>query len=120
MSLPGKQQIGLDFDGVVHSYTSGWQGYEVVADPPVEGVREAIEEMRKTHNVIIYSCRASDPDGLEAIKRYLTEHGIEVDGITDRKPVAEFIVDDRAVRFNGDWQEVLWEFRVGFVPWNRN
>lgn len=119
MSLPGKQSIGLDFDGVVHSYTSGWQGYDVIPDPPTLGVKEAIREMRKTHNVIIYSCRACEPEGRDAIEVYLAKYGIEVDGITDRKPVAEFIVDDRAVTFHGDWAGILRIFHAGFIPWNK-
>ena len=27
----------LDFDGVLHSYTSGWLGADVIPDPPVPG-----------------------------------------------------------------------------------
>jgi len=35
-----KPILVLDFDGVLHSYTSGWQGATVIADPPTRGMVE--------------------------------------------------------------------------------
>ncbi len=29
-----KQTVVFDFDGVIHSYTSGWKGATVIPDPP--------------------------------------------------------------------------------------
>ena len=47
--MPGDYSVILDFDGVIHSYASGWQGTTVIHDPPVDGMREAIAEIRKEY-----------------------------------------------------------------------
>lgn len=40
--------VVLDFDGVIHAYTSGWKGLTVIPDPPVPGIREAIRDIMDT------------------------------------------------------------------------
>ena len=37
--------VVFDFDGVIHSYTSGWLGETTIPDPPVPGIREALKEI---------------------------------------------------------------------------
>ena len=41
-----KPTVVFDFDGVIHSYTSGWKGTTEIPDPPVPGIQEAIEHIR--------------------------------------------------------------------------
>ena len=53
-----KPILCLDFDGVIHSYTSGWQGAGVAADPPVKGTLEYLIEVTKYYRVMIYSSRS--------------------------------------------------------------
>ena len=41
-----KGTIVFDFDGVIHSYTSGWKGENVIPDPPVPGIKEVIDDLK--------------------------------------------------------------------------
>ena len=42
-----KPTVVFDFDGVIHSYTSGWKGTAEIPDPPVPGIGEAITKLRQ-------------------------------------------------------------------------
>ena len=51
-----KPTVVFDFDGVIHSYTSGWKGTTEIPDPPVPGIREAIEHIRLAgYRVVVVS-----------------------------------------------------------------
>lgn len=97
-----KPTVVFDFDGVIHSYASGWQGATVIPDPPVHGIKEAIDEIRKDYEVVVVSTRCASPDGLAAVCEYLVRNGIEVDKVQMEKPPAICYVDDRAICFSGN------------------
>ena len=48
----------LDFDGVLHSYTSGWKGARVIPDPPVEGAIDFLSRALDDFRVAVYSSRS--------------------------------------------------------------
>ena len=112
-----KQTVVFDFDGVIHSYTSGWKGATIIPDPPVPGIKEAIDEIRKLYHVVVVSTRCSSPEGVTAIMDYLKVNGIVVDDVVMEKPPAVVYIDDRAIRFNGDPSDLLNQI-VTFKPWN--
>ncbi len=98
----------FDFDGVIHSYTSGWQGADVIPDPPVDGIAEVIQQLRdEGYRVVVVSARASEDGGKEAILNWLDENGIEVDEVTSEKPPAVAYVDDLAIEFDGDVEDLI-------------
>lgn len=113
-----KKTVVFDFDGVIHSYASGWQGTAVVTDPVVPGIQAAINSLRQEgYEVIVVSTRCATPEGMGAVRRYLRDNHIEVDEIMKEKPPAICYVDDRAICFDGN-AETLVEKIKAFKPWN--
>lgn len=106
----------FDFDGVIHSYKSGWKGITVIPDPPVDGIKHAIEVIRKKYRVVVFSSRCRTKEGMDAIRKWLAKHSIAVDDIVDHKPPAEVYVDDRAIQFDGNVNTLLHKIET-FVPW---
>lgn len=115
-----KQTVVFGFDGVIHSYTSGWKGVTVIPDPPVPGIREAIQSIREAgYEVIVVSTRGATAEGIAAIQSYLDAHGIQVDGVQKEKPPAIVYIDDRAICFDG-YPETLLSKIQNFKPWNKS
>jgi hypothetical protein len=117
--MSGKKTIILDFDGVIHSYKSGWQGVTNIPDSPVEGVNEAIQELRKDYEVVVHSSRCHQEGGIEAIEDYLDKYDIEVDKVVRDKVPAIVQIDDRAINFGGKWNKELINKVKDFKPWHK-
>lgn len=105
-----KKTVAIDFDGVLNSYSGGWKGASKT-DAPVSGAAEAIRAIREFgYDVSIYSTRASTKEGVQAIRNFCTEK-LDIEAsemvITDRKPIAEAYIDDRAINFSGDWKSTI-------------
>lgn len=105
--LPVRRTICLDFDGVIHSYRTGWSGIESIPDPPIHGTQRAVQRLRQDYRVVVHSARCSTPEGRAAIERWLAKHNIEVDEVAEHKPPAMVYIDDRAIRFQGNWADTL-------------
>lgn len=130
-----KPILCLDFDGVCHSYTSGWKGADVIPDPPVPGLFEFLEEANEAFRIQIFSSRSSQPGGITAMMNwfdtwytlYLFEKQPELKEkyssffncplvqFVDEKPPAFLTIDDRAITFIGQWPTI--EELKNFQPW---
>lgn len=109
--MRARQTVCLDFDGVLHSYRSGWCGAHVIPDPPIHGTREAVARLRQQYRVAVHSSRCHTKEGRLAVESWLQRHDIVVDEVCEHKPPALVYVDDRAIRFRGVWDDVLTEIR---------
>jgi hypothetical protein len=95
----------IDLNGVLDSYR-GWRGPEHW-DAPRDGAADFLRALRERgYRVVIHTTRWRDD-----AERWLREHRLLdlVDEITDRKLAAHVFVDDRAVRFRGDFISTLAE-----------
>jgi len=125
--------VAVDFDGVLHSYISGFQGLLNMPDPPVPGAIEWLTALHmKKKRVTIHSTRLNHHDEtlqvevIEAMRGYLLAHGcppMVVDKIefwTDEgKPNMTVFVDDRGFRFTGTFPTDEELEAVGNT-WNHN
>lgn len=130
-----KPILCLDFDGVCHSYTSGWQGASVIPDPPVSGLFDFLEVARQVFDIQIFSSRSHQLGGIPAMMAWFADHYTEY-LFTKRpelkeqystffcpdwlsfpleKPAAFITIDDRAIIFMGEWPDV--ETLRTFKPW---
>lgn len=115
-----KQTVVFDFDGVIHSYKSGWKGAYLIPDPPVPGIREAITEIRaEGYEVIVVSTRCATPKGYGAVRAWLIDNEIVVDDVRTEKPPAIVYIDDRAICFDGHPEKLLGTIKA-FKPWNKS
>jgi hypothetical protein len=64
----------VDFDGVIHSYRSGWVGPRNIPDDPVPGAMDFLEGALKRFDVSIHSSRNRYPLARRAMKKWLVQH----------------------------------------------
>jgi Cft2 family RNA processing exonuclease len=65
--------IAIDFDGVIHKYSRGWQDGSIY-DDEIASVFESIQELMKTYSVFILSTRNS-----RTIKKWIKQKTTECD-----------------------------------------
>lgn len=114
-----KKTVVFDFDGVIHSYKSGWKSETQIPDPPVPGIENALKSLRDAgYEVVIVSTRCSSAFGRMAIENWIDMYGMThlVDRVCKEKPPAICYVDDRAICFDGH-PENLFETIEKFKPW---
>ncbi len=63
--------LSIDFDGVIHSYTSGWTYPLIAPDPPVPGAIEFLLKASRHFVIGIHSSRLNYRGGEEMIRDYL-------------------------------------------------
>lgn len=106
--------ICIDFDGVLAGMTSNISNF----GSPISGGAEATHKLRELgYRIIIHTARPNSRDHVTRLKTYLEENNVLFDDVnTDPespwecdKPLADFYIDDRAVQFKGDWDDVLWQ-----------
>jgi hypothetical protein len=112
-----RKTLCIDFDGVIHSYTSGWQGATIISDPPVAGAFDWLDTLIDEYEVCIYSSRSKDVGGIEAMRDWFVAYAYDPQDLEfpTEKPAAHLTIDDRAICFRGTFPSIL-EIEH-FKPW---
>lgn len=113
-----RKRVVFDFDGVIHSYTSGWKGIDVIPDPPVEGIKEVLQKLiDNQYEVCVLSTRCSEYSGYKAIQQWLVLNDIPFTEVRADKPPAICYVDDRALKFDANYIDLLFKEITTFKTW---
>jgi len=128
-TMPDRKMVLVDFDGVLHSYKSGWAGANIILDGPLPGAIAWLESLLENPDldVRIFSARCNDPNAIRAMIAWFCEHRIN-QNLLDRlrfqpgKPKAHLIIDDRAVQFryvspNVTYATLNTNWVAYFEPW---
>jgi hypothetical protein len=120
-----KPILCIDFDGVINKYSKGWHD-GTLYDDVTDGFFEWAAEAQKLFKLVIYSSRSSTDEGRLAMGKWLAEQMRAWDGepleftLAAEKPAAWLTIDDRCIRFDGDWSALALApntLRM-FRPWN--
>lgn len=117
-----KKTICIDFDGVIHDYSKGWQGEDVFGQMiPNADIGTSVLK-QKGWTVIIFTTRKKT----DKLEQWLKEHNIVYDYInenpnqpdyTSGKIIADVYLDDRGICFRGRWDQWLLRDIIDFEPW---
>ncbi|MBN8613004.1 MAG: hypothetical protein J0L92_20600 [Deltaproteobacteria bacterium] len=117
-----RKTLVVDFDGVLHSYVSGWRGPTSVPDAPVDGAFRFLETAVERFEVAVLSSRSREAGGIDAMKDWLREHGLPEHVLGQlrfprTKPPAHVYLDDRGWRFEGTFPSL--DAIDAFEPWHK-
>lgn len=105
-NLDKRKTISIDFDGVIHKYSKGFQGVDNAYDPPMEGAIDALKKLKSDGYILkILSSRPK-----EVIYPWLDKYGISdlITEVSNHKFPATVYIDDRGFHFE-DWKTTLKE-----------
>lgn len=108
-----KNVVCVDFDGVLNNY-AGWKG-ETELYTPRNGVREFMGTLRKDYHVVVFTTRDN-----ALVREWLEKYDILFDDVTSTKVGAVCYIDDRAITFNGDFNETLIQLNNFKAHWEQD
>lgn len=120
--MPIPKMIAVDFDGTCCDFAYPGVG------APKAGVREVLTRLRELgFYILIYSCRSSFwfPESfprelrqrtIDEMTAWLKLHAIpydEIDDGTRGKPFCDLYIDDKAIRFENNWTDIMGRIAKG-------
>lgn len=102
----------VDLDGVLNTYCGSYIEGEI--PPPKEGAEKFLEKLSQHFNVEVYTVRDLKQTIEWLIKYKLDKYISNVSNV--KNPKATVIIDDRALRFEGDYDKTFNDI-INFQPY---
>lgn len=106
--------LAIDFDGVIHRYSRGWQGHDNAYDCQMEDVEWAFKRfIAHGYELVIVSSRPK-----EVIEEWLVKHRLAkyIKEVSNYKVPARYYIDDHAYKFT-TWKQAVRDLAGGTVVW---
>ena len=106
----GLTRLAIDFDGVLMKKSRA-KSFAICNGAAMPGALDALKKLNARWELVVFSSRASNPDGYKAIWDWLALHNFAtyISFVTPNKINAVAYIDDRARRFQS-WDKILEEF----------
>ena len=104
-----KKTICIDFDGVIHDYSQGWQGEDVFGEmiPNADTATSVLKKQGWT--IIIFTTRKKS----DKLEKWLKDKNITYDYINENPDQP----DHTSICFRGTWDQWLVREILDFEPW---
>lgn len=97
------QLILIDFDGVL-SKGECWTPEECLKAEPIQKNIDKVNKLSRGNFIVVWTARTDNL--IEASIRWLREHNVQFDAISNKKPGASYYVDDKSVSLDDILKEV--------------
>lgn len=102
MAIQARPTLAIDFDGVIHDAAHPVAGRRM--GEPMPGAIEALDSLQEAgYRIVIHTVRGGNPGH---IVDWCDYYGVPYDDVTNKKPNAEYYIDDKALPFTS-WPAVL-------------
>jgi len=137
-------RIALDFDGVLYSYSTGYNQGKLVDEPVADAQDFCLWLHKSGFDIVVFSCRfvgeetsiTSPTKQRTQVRAWFSNHKFPTFMYADNreqpggrkrvelvgtKPYADLYIDDRGYRFENDFTAVkkLLQLPGNYAPWNR-
>jgi hypothetical protein len=98
--------LAIDFDGVIHDADHPLPGKRM--GKPIMGAVESVTALHdRGFKIVIHTVKARSANGTKAVEDWLAFYEIPYHEVTAVKPDADVYLDNKGMRFDGNWQLAL-------------
>jgi hypothetical protein len=109
-----KKKIYIDFDDILSNYDD-WEDVRNLAMPK-KGVNNFLEKLSKNYKIYIFTTK-----NREIVYKWMIRHHLNdyIEDVTNKKGAAFVYIDDRAIKFDGDYSKILNELENFKPHWQK-